>query len=63
MFVDLDDFKVINDTYSHEAGDKVLQVIAGRLVEVTRGEDTVSRHGGREFLILINEAPDWQLCR
>ena len=58
MFVDLDDFKVINDTYGHEAGDGVLKVIAGRLVECTRGEDTVSRHGGDEFVILINEAPE-----
>ena len=58
MFVDLDDFKVINDTYGHETGDKVLKVIAGRLVEGMRGEDTVSRHGGDEFLILINEAPE-----
>jgi diguanylate cyclase len=44
MFIDLNDFKVINDTYGHEAGDRVLQVIAGRLVEGTRGEDTVSRY-------------------
>jgi diguanylate cyclase (GGDEF)-like protein len=55
MFVDLDNFKLINDTYGHEAGDRVLQVIAERLKEGTRGDDTVSRHGGDEFVILINE--------
>jgi diguanylate cyclase (GGDEF)-like protein len=55
MFVDLDDFKIINDTYGHEAGDRVLQVIAERLKEGIRGDDTVSRHGGDEFVILINE--------
>ena len=55
MFVDLDDFKIINDTYGHDAGDRVLQTIAERLKENTRGEDTVSRHGGDEFIVLINE--------
>lgn len=55
MFVDLDDFKIINDTYGHDAGDSVLQTIAERLKENTRGEDTVSRHGGDEFIVLINE--------
>ena len=56
--MDLDDFKIINDTYGHDAGDKVLQTIAERLKENTRGEDTVSRHGGDEFMVLINEVQE-----
>jgi diguanylate cyclase (GGDEF)-like protein len=52
MFVDLDDFKEINDRYGHEVGDRVLQTIARRLQNHTRIEDTVSRHGGDEFLYL-----------
>jgi diguanylate cyclase len=55
MFVDLDDFKIINDTYGHDVGDSVLQTIAGRIKESIRGGDTISRHGGDEFIILITE--------
>lgn len=55
MFADLDDFKIINDTHGHDVGDSVLQIIAGRLRENTRSEDTVSRLGGDEFIYLLME--------
>lgn len=53
MFLDLDEFKKINDTHGHEVGDRVLQMTAGRLKEATRDDDTVCRHGGDEFLFLL----------
>lgn len=55
MFIDLDRFKGINDTHGHVVGDSVLQTIAGRLKAMTRDDDTVSRHGGDEFLYLLLE--------
>jgi len=53
MFVDLNEFKSINDTYGHQAGDAVLKSVALQLTHTTRHEDTVSRHGGDEFICLI----------
>ena len=55
MFLDLDDFKTINDTHGHDVGDLVLQMIAGRLKDTTRDDDTVCRHGGDEFLYILME--------
>lgn len=53
MFIDVDNFKVINDTYGHEVGDKMLIQVAEILTAATRRNDIVARYGGDEFLILL----------
>lgn len=55
LFMDIDNFKNINDSYGHDMGDKVLLMVADRLQSATRGEDTISRWGGDEFVCLLLE--------
>ena len=56
-FLDLDNFKHINDNFGHDAGDAVLRTTAARLKESVRDKDTVARVGGDEFVLVINHQP------
>lgn len=55
LFIDLDGFKTINDSFGHEAGDEVLKTIAGRLETIFRTEDVIARIGGDEFVVAVSE--------
>lgn len=68
LFMDLDNFKVLNDTKGHAVGDMLLQEVAARLQRTVRGNDTVARIGGDEFVIVLNllgpeHAQAEQICR
>lgn len=60
LYVDLDHFKEINDTYGHAAGDEALKIAAARMLSTLRQNDTVSRRGGDEFVVIVelNEHPE-----
>ncbi len=55
FFVDIDNFKIINDTYGHSIGDKIINLVAQRLQKNIRKNDTISRIGGDEFIIVIED--------
>lgn len=64
MFIDLDNFKPVNDLYGHKTGDQVLQQVAERIRNLVREADTVARFGGDEFIVLLHDvATNAVLCR
>lgn len=61
-FLDLDDFKPINDNFGHDVGDRILIEVAKRIQETIREEDTISRQGGDEFILLLDHIDSRKHC-
>jgi diguanylate cyclase (GGDEF)-like protein/PAS domain S-box-containing protein len=63
LFVDIDRFKRVNDSYGHEAGDQILKAVAQTLLQGVRAFDTVGRWGGEEFVLIIRNITDKNLAK
>lgn len=61
LFIDLDNFKPVNDTYGHQAGDQVLQAVASALRQSVKPDDCIGRYGGDEFVILVKQVRNLQV--
>lgn len=63
VFIDLDGFKQINDSFGHEAGDFLLKTLAGRMSQTLRDSDTLARYGGDEFVMILTDLDNVNRCK
>ena len=62
LFMDLDNFKFFNDMHGHQAGDEILQILAGIMTQAVRESDTLARWGGEEFIVIAPETNQEDAC-
>lgn len=63
VYIDIDDFKQVNDTQGHQRGDEILKVVAEAIKKVSRSEDSLFRYGGDEFCVILPNCPEPQASR